>query len=77
MAKAARSSGRRVDWDTRDSELSIQVRQVALHLVTEDAVKRIKLFQLYQKIPELKAKLSKLDRLPLTRSAIYSALGKS
>lgn len=77
MARVARSSGRRVDWDTRDIGLSSQVRQVALRLVTEDAVERIKLFQLYQKIPELKAKLSKLDRLPLTRSAIYRALGKS
>jgi hypothetical protein len=77
MSRVASSGGRRVDWDTRDSKLSSQVRQVALHLAEEGAVERIKLFQLYQKIPELKAKLSKLDRLPLTRAALYRALGKS
>jgi hypothetical protein len=77
MSSVARSSGRRIDWDTRDIKLSSQVRQVALHLAAEEAVERIKLFQLYQKIPELKAKLSKLDRLPLTRAAIYRALGKT
>lgn len=71
----AETTGRRcIDWDARDTELATLVRQVALELKKNNPDARIKLFQLYQKIPELKAKLSKLDRLPLTRAATYSAL---
>lgn len=74
MPKATRNVNMRVDWDVRDRGLADQVRQVALRLITEEKVRQIRLPQLYQKIPELKAKLSKLDRLPLTMAAIYQVL---
>lgn len=46
-----------------------------LHETTPD--RRLNLFQIYQRLPELKAKLFKLDRLPLPRSVLYAVLGKS
>jgi hypothetical protein len=76
MAKAARSPTARVDWDQRDRWLSDEVRRVALELHEALPSCRIRLFQLYQKLPELKAKLFKLDRLPLTRLALYAAVGE-
>ena len=42
--------------------------------MTENNVRRIFFWQLYQAIPELKAKRSALHRLPLTRKAIDIAL---
>ena len=53
------------------------MRRVALELHEAEPDRRIKLFQIYQRLPELKAKLFKMDRLPLTRSALYSVLGKT
>lgn len=77
MERVARSPQARVDWDQRDQQLSEQVRRVALELHEAEPDRRIKLFQIYQRLPELKAKLFKMDRLPLTRSALYAVLGKS
>jgi len=77
MERVARSPHARVDWDQRDRQLSEQVRRVALELHEAEPDRRIKLFQIYQRLPELKAKLFKMDRLPLTRSALYAVLGKS
>ncbi len=77
MERVARSPQARVDWDQRDRQLSEQVRRVALELHEAEPDRRIKLFQIYQRLPELKAKLFKMDRLPLTRSALYAVLGKS
>lgn len=77
MERVARSPQARVDWDQRDQQLSEQVRRVALELHETEPDRRIKLFQIYQRLPELKAKLFKMDRLPLTRSALYAVLGKS
>lgn len=75
MAKAVRHPQPRVDWDTRDRELADMVRETALCLIEVECVRRIKLPQLYQRIPELKAKLNRLDRLPLTRTAIFDVIG--
>lgn len=77
MARAVRAPQMRVDWDVRDRQLADQVRETALRLVNENGVRRIRLFQLYQRIPELRAKLFKLDRLPLTRAAIFAVLGRT
>lgn len=77
MERVARSPLARVDWDQRDRQLSEQVSRVALELHEAEPNRRIKLFQIYQRLPELKAKLFKMDRLPLTRSALYAVLGKS
>lgn len=77
MERVARSPQARVDWDQRDRQLSEQVRRVALELHEAEPDRRIKLFQIYQRIPELKAKLFKMDRLPLTRSALHAVVGKT
>ena len=76
MERIARSPQARVDWDERDRQLSDQVRRVALELHEAEPDRRIKLFKIYQRLPELKAKLFKLDRLPLTKSVLYSVVGK-
>lgn len=66
-----------VAWDERDIDLSNQVRQAALARASgvQDG-KRIHLWHLYQAVPELKAKLDVLHRLPLTVAAIESAIGR-
>jgi hypothetical protein len=73
----ARQGGQHVDWDQRDRWMADQVRGAVMALATDAPQSRIKLWQLYQRIPELKAKLRKLDRLPLTRRAIEQALGRT
>lgn len=77
IGRVASSPQARVDWDQRDRQLSEQVRRIALELHEAEPDRRIKLFQIYQRLPELKAKLFKMDRLPLTRSALYAVLGNS
>jgi len=76
MDKAIRSPQARVDWDLRDRHLSDLVRRVALELHEAAPERRLRLFQVYQRLPELKAKLFKLDRLPLTRTALFEVLGR-
>lgn len=61
---------RRVDWDSRDRSLSQDVRVVADRLGQSRPDELIKLWQVYQELPELKAKLGALDRLPLTRKVL-------
>lgn len=64
----------RVKWDVRDDALSGEVARAALDLKQRAGNRGIKLWQIYQAVPELKAKLAVLDRLPLTRRAIEVAL---
>jgi hypothetical protein len=45
-----------------------------MHIAQEAPYKRIKLWQIYQRIPDLKTKLDRMDKLPLTQAAIRSAL---
>ena len=59
---------------TYNIELSTEVKRAALKLVEKNQKSPIRLWQLYQQIPELKAKLQVLDRLPLTKRAIEEAL---
>lgn len=59
-----------VDWDARDVALSADVRRVAAELAAAHGSSRLDLWQLYQRLPELKAKLGALRRLPLTLKAI-------
>jgi uncharacterized protein (DUF1684 family) len=73
-AKPQRASS--VRWDQRDDELSRAVDRVALQLSREHASKPIRLWQIYQALPELKAKLPALERLPQTRHALEVALGR-
>lgn len=65
-----------VRWDMRDVDLSAAVERVALALSLSLGTKKLMLWHLYQEIPELKAKLSSLSRLPLTVWAIERALDR-
>lgn len=79
-SKQSKLSGQRmssVRWDVRDDELSLAVKRAAYSLVHEQGLRSLKLWQLYQVVPELKAKLSRLHRLPLTRQVLEAVLNKS
>lgn len=64
----------RVMWDARDEALSEVVKRAVLELRKRLGTAQIKLWQIYQAVPELKAKLAALHRLPLTRRVIDLAL---
>ena len=70
LERAKRSRGVRADWDKRDSALARDVRLAGLELSSQLHGRRPKLWQLYQVLPELRPKLAKLDRLPLTQQAV-------
>lgn len=63
-----------VSWDQRDLVLSSAVARVCSSLAIEMPERRIQLWRIYQRLPELKTKLRRLDQLPLTRAAIELAL---
>ncbi len=65
-----------VRWDERDAHLSKAVLDAALTLSHSNSGKPLRLWQLYQAVPELKAKLASLHRLPLTSRVIETALGR-
>jgi hypothetical protein len=64
----------RVKWDARDLELSSAVEQTLEKLRVTQQGKPIKLWQIYQAMPQLKPKLSALQKLPLTQRAIERGL---
>lgn len=66
----------RVNWDARDRVMSVQVQQAVMALRQQPAAGKLKLWQIYQRVPELKAKLSVLERLPLTRLSLAVALDR-
>lgn len=66
--------GQRVDWDGRDRELAQRLMQVAMAVARENPGRCLKLWQIYQKLPDLKAKLGHLDKLPQTHLALKLAL---
>lgn len=72
-AESVRTNNSRVLWDERDRQLSSMVHQAILTL-SEQGHKRLRLVDLLSAIPELKAKLGTLDRLPLTAKAINQAI---
>lgn len=63
----------RVDWDARDHALSAEVRRVSAELAEKTSKSKLALWEIYQALPELKAKLGALERLPLTRRALSEA----
>jgi len=67
-----------LDWDARDTVLAATVQAVALALregeASDGSHRPLRLWQLYQAIPELKAKLGAMHRLPLTQNAIRLAV---
>jgi len=74
LIRISANGSTRISWDDRDETLSAQVRRAVLEVQSNNKVKSLKLWQIYQAVPELKAKLSALKRLPLTRQAIDDAL---
>lgn len=65
----------RVDWHSRDLILSAAVINTSEKIKTTERCKKVPLWRIYQLLPELKAKLSALKRLPLTTAAIRNATG--
>lgn len=74
MEHAANVGGTLVDWVSRDAELADKVARTGLEISRQQPGRRIKLWQLYQQLPDLKAKLAKLNRLPRTYEAIQQVL---
>ncbi|HJV87900.1 MAG TPA: TnsD family Tn7-like transposition protein [Noviherbaspirillum sp.] len=73
IPRRVRGNNAKVDWSARDSSLADAVRRVCLDLANRGC--KISTIQhIYQHLPELRPKLSKLERLPLTRQAIETAL---
>lgn len=66
---------RRVDWAARDVALETQVAEAIARLraTSPDPQRRVRLWEIYQLAPDLKAKLGVLQKLPRTRSAIERA----
>lgn len=67
----------RLLWDERDRELKAAVEVAVLEIRTSNPRGAIYLWQVYQKIPELRAKLSRLNRMPLTSKALERALPRT
>lgn len=63
----------RTDWPARDLELSKAVTKVCMKLAREYPGKAIALWRILQWVPELRPKLRRLDRLPLTSAALERA----
>lgn len=64
-----------VRWDERDQALSVAVQRAVFDLSFVGGAQRLKLWHIYQAVPDLKPKLRVLGRLPLTRSVLEKALG--
>jgi len=65
----------RAPWHERDDALSSTIASAVLKLTPRLGNRSLKLWHLYQEIPELRAKLSALHHLPRTVVAIDRALG--
>jgi transposase len=66
----------RVDWDARDTMLASAVRRMACELTSSGVALPIPLWRLAQALPDLKAKIAALDRLPLTREALRAVTAR-
>lgn len=65
-----RSNNATIKWDARDAALSAAIRSTALELTNDRLGSSVRLADLCNSIDELKGRLSSLDRLPMTRTAI-------
>lgn len=72
----SREKKRSVNWDERDLMLSQAIEQVALQVQLSLGKKKMMLWHLYQKVPELKAKLGQLKQLPVTAKTLSRAFNK-
>jgi hypothetical protein len=68
---------RQLDWAARDLALSVACQTAAKDLIEKKRQARITLTDLVKVVPELRTKLGKIHRLPLTLSVIQAALQAS
>jgi len=68
-----KSNNARVDWDKRDRSLSQAILDAAMEIHDRHEMP-IRLVEILARVPELKAKLPKLNRLPLTSRALDQVL---
>lgn len=61
------------DWDGRDRNLSQEILRAALE-INDLSRAPIRLVDIFERVPDLKAKMSKLNRLPLTGRALDQVL---
>ena len=73
LPHCVKSNNSNIRWDERDATYSQAVDIAALAVHLAQPARRIRLADLCNRIPELKARLSDLDRLPLTQAAIARA----
>lgn len=66
----------RAPWRQRDLDLSSRIEAAALAIYETDKTSRIRLGRIVQRVPELQAKLSALDRLPLTSALLKRIVGR-
>jgi len=62
-----------VQWDERDRALAESVHATVRRMVDQGRSSRIKLGEIVQALPALRAKLGSLHRLPLTKQALAAA----
>ena len=76
LANPRRSNNSHIDWEARDRRLSAEVvKAVAMRQTHEvDGVERLTIAQLCAAIPELRRRLSKLGKLPLTAKALRHSI---
>lgn len=65
----------RVDWPARDKDLAAKVCEAIQQLsaASPDPHRNVHLWQLYQRVPDLKTKLGVLEKMPLTKAVIQRA----
>lgn len=65
-----------VRWDERDRALAELIHVAVRARDAQGKASHIKLWEIVQAVPELRAKLGSLNRLPLTQQALNSAVGR-
>lgn len=63
-----------VRWEERDQDISAQVRIAALAISRTSRDRKLRFVDLCQAVPDLCAKQRALEKLPLTRQAVWDAL---
>ncbi|WP_324779776.1 TnsD family Tn7-like transposition protein [Thiobacillus sedimenti] len=77
LPRAPRVGRMSADWVARDAHLASQITAAGLRISERLGGKSVKLWHLYQELPDLKPKLARLDRLPATSAAIRRVLEAS
>lgn len=67
----------RVNWAARDKELLVEIRSAAKQLQEKSGNRPMKLANLCRLAPNLRGRLSQLDRMPKSAQALSTLLGKS